>query len=87
MNDTERLEHKIKCLENRIEHFENIPSEYKYVWDKDWDDMTEEERTAYYNSIPAAKLTPVEFNLKDLYVSPEAVEDIKNWDTIIEETK
>ena len=62
MNDTERLEHKIKCLENRIEHFENIPSEYKYVWDKDWDDMTEAERTAYYRSTPAAKLEPMKYD-------------------------
>jgi hypothetical protein len=56
----ERLEHKIKCLKNRIEHFENIPSEYKYLWDKKWEDMTYEEQGIYYKSTPVAKLEPIE---------------------------
>ena len=36
----EQLNHKIKILENIIENFENLPSQYKYLWDKDIEDMT-----------------------------------------------
>lgn len=71
----ERLRHKIKCLENRIEHFENIPSEYKYVWDKKWEEMTELERSAYYKSIPAAKLIPVDIETTEEYLRKYSVLD------------
>lgn len=71
----ERLQQKIKCLENRIEHFENIPTEYKYVWDIDWDDMTEEEKDAYYRAIPAAKLMPYNAETTEEYLRRHSVLD------------
>ena len=71
----ERLRHKIKCLENRIEHFENIPSEYKYVWDKKWEEMTELERDAYYKAIPAAKMMSCDGVTTEAYLRQYAVID------------
>lgn len=55
----EQLNQKIKILENIIENFENLPSQYKYLWDKDIEDMTEEEHRIYYKAIPSAKLDSV----------------------------
>lgn len=71
----EKLKHKIKCLENHIEHFENLPAEYKYLWDKDWDDMTEDEQAAYYRSTPAAKLLPCNGETTEQYLKKHAVPD------------
>ena len=71
----ERLRHQIRCLENKIEHFENISSEYKYVWDKKWKEMTEIERDAYYKAIPAAKLTPVDIQTTEEYLREHSVLD------------
>jgi len=69
----ERLRHKIRCLENKIEHFENIPSEYKYIWDKKWEDMTEAEQGAYYKAIPAAKLMPIDTQTTEEYLRKHSV--------------
>lgn len=39
--------------------FYNLPQEYKYLYYKDFDDMTEEELAIDYKAIPAAKLGPI----------------------------
>jgi hypothetical protein len=37
-------------------HFFNLPEDRKYLYNKKWEDMTEEEKIIWYNAIPAARL-------------------------------
>lgn len=57
--DVENLIYENKHLNNHLEWINNIPTEFKYIIDKDIDELTEEELSIHYKAIPAAKLKEI----------------------------
>jgi hypothetical protein len=72
------LNHKIICLESRIEHFENLPDDYKYLHSKKIDDMSGEEFGIYYDAIPRANLLAYDCESVEDYLRKHAVIDKSN---------